>query len=150
MGAEENPGKIGCGGKSASQSVLATLSSNTMDEPAKDFWLETIFQGRTETVSLADYKGRYLLIIFYPATFGHVTATEFHELEDELGSSFQQLKCELLAVTTAHLADLRLWWEADRAVAGLGKMDLRLAADPLGRMATDYRVWNAKQHIPFR
>jgi hypothetical protein len=29
-------------------------------------------------------------------------------------------------------------------------MDLRLAADPLGRMATDYRVWNAKQHIPFR
>jgi hypothetical protein len=71
-------------------------------------------------------------------------------LEDELGSSFQQLKCELLAVTSANLADLRLWWEADRAVAGLGKMDLRLAADPLGRMATDYRVWNAKQHIPFR
>ena len=52
-------------------------------------------------VRLADYRGKYLAILFFPVSFGHVTASEFQELE-QLVDSFKQLDCHLLAVSTEH------------------------------------------------
>jgi alkyl hydroperoxide reductase subunit AhpC len=70
--------------------------------PAPDFCVESVkADGEVSKVRLTDYRGKYLAILFFPVSFGHVTVTEFHELE-ELKDSFRQLDCRLLAVSTEH------------------------------------------------
>jgi len=74
-----------------------------LNEPAPDFHAETTHGIK----SLADYKGRWLVLFSHPADFTPVCTTEFMAFA-KLHDDFQALDCDLLGLsidsTFSHLA----------------------------------------------
>lgn len=48
------------------QSPVMALSQLKMTEPAPDFKGTAVVDGDFKTISLSDYKGKYLVFFFYP------------------------------------------------------------------------------------
>lgn len=72
-------------------------------KPVSDFSLTSFINGEKEEIfHLSDHKGKYVVLIFYPVDFGHVTPTEFYELE-HLMEEFKKVNCEVVAITTEHI-----------------------------------------------
>ena len=88
--------------------------------------------------SLAEQKknGRWTVLVFYPADFTFVCATEFAALADQ-HAELQKLGCDALTVSTdtqfTHLA----WREHEKE---LGKVGYPMAADPTGKVAKMFGI----------
>ena len=61
-----------------------------------------------ETVSLEDYKGKWLILFFYPYDFSHVCPTEILALSNKY-EEFQTLNTEILGVYLCNCPGLTLY-----------------------------------------
>ena len=52
---------------------------------APDFALEGVLNGKFHTYRLADYKGKWVVLFFYPLDFTFVCPTEILAFSDRLG-----------------------------------------------------------------
>jgi peroxiredoxin (alkyl hydroperoxide reductase subunit C) len=88
---------------------------------------------------LNDYKGKYLVIVFYPFDFTYVCPTELISFSENL-QKFKDIGAEVIGVSTdshhTHLA----WIKTERKIGGLGKLNYPLLADISKDMARDYGV----------
>lgn len=95
--------------------------------------------GKFTTISLDDYKGKYLVLVFYPFDFTYVCPTELISYSEHL-PQFQQLGAEVLGVSTdshhTHLA----WINTPRDKGGLGSLAYPLLADISKDISRDYGV----------
>jgi peroxiredoxin (alkyl hydroperoxide reductase subunit C) len=90
-------------------------------------------------VSLDDYKGRWLVLLFYPLDFTFVCPTElvaFSERYDE----FAALSADVLGVSTDSVYSHRAWLQAPRNQGGLGELRYPLASDPTHVTSRAYGV----------
>ena len=92
-----------------------------------------------KTVSLDDYKGKYLVLVFYPFDFTYVCPTELISFSDNM-SKFKEIGAEVLGISTdSHFTHLA-WIKTPRTEGGLGKIDYPLLADISKHMSKDYGV----------
>merc|ERR1719305_1660363 len=79
-------------------------------------------------ISLDDYKGKYVVLFFYPLDFTFVCPTEIIAFNDRAGE-FEAINTAVIACSTdsqfSHLA----WCERERKSGGLGSMQIPLLAD---------------------
>lgn len=101
------------------------------------------------SVRLKDYRGRWLVLIFYPRDFSLVCPTELTALSGRL-EEFQQRGCELLGISTDSLETHERWMSAPRSQGGLGGLEYPLAADEDGAMSQAYGVFLELQRIALR
>merc|ERR1712228_1088480 len=79
-------------------------------------------------VSLSDFKGKYVVLIFYPFDFTYVCPTELIAYSEQI-SEFKAINTEVLGVSTdSHFTHLA-WIKTARNEGGLGKIDYPLLAD---------------------
>ncbi|MCP6198826.1 redoxin domain-containing protein, partial [Klebsiella pneumoniae] len=78
-----------------------------MTKPAPQFKATAVVNGEFKDISLSDYKGKYVVLFFYPLDFTFVCPTEiiaFSEKADE----FRKIGCEVFGASTdshfTHLA----------------------------------------------
>lgn len=87
----------------AVESAPAVISLPRINEPAPDFHADTTFGPR----SLADYRGKWLVLFSHPADFTPVCTTEFTAFARAAGD-FAAANCELLGLSIdsiySHLA----------------------------------------------
>lgn len=101
--------------------------------------LNAVKDGEFTTVSLDDYKGKYVVLVFYPFDFTYVCPTELISFSENV-QKFRDLGAEVLGVSTdSHFTHLA-WVKTDRANGGLGKIDYPLLADISKDMSSDYGV----------
>lgn len=90
-------------------------------------------------VDLESYKGKWVVLFFYPLDFTFVCPTEITALSDA-NSEFQKRDCEVIGVSTdskfSHLA----WVNQPRSEGGLGDISYPLVADFTKQIAEDYGV----------
>ena len=104
--------------------------------PAPDFRMLTTKDPNTleHEATLADYRGRWLLLFFYPSDFTFVCPTEMIALNEAL-PEFAERDCDVLGVSTdgvfAHIA----WMEFH-----IGQLDYPLASDRSQAVSRDYHV----------
>jgi len=115
------------------------MSAN-VQQPAPDFSCNALMpDGTFKTLSLADYKGKWLVLFFYPLDFTFVCPTEITQYSDNY-ATFQSLGCEIVAASVdsefSHLA----WTSQDRKKGGLGKMNIPILADLTKKVSRDYGV----------
>ena len=100
-----------------------------------------VVERQFKEISLEDYKGKYLILFFYPLDFTFVCPTEIIALSDRV-AEFEALNCAVVACSTdsqfSHLA----WCEKSRKQGGLGEMKIPLLADK--SMAIRFSVRNNK------
>ncbi|XP_045760955.1 peroxiredoxin 1 isoform X2 [Maniola jurtina] len=132
---------------------LQMVSFNKMPlqltKPAPQFKTTAVVNGEFKDLSLSDYKGKYVVLFFYPLDFTFVCPTEiiaFSERADE----FRKVGCEVIAASTdSHFTHLA-WINTPRKQGGLGPMNIPIISDKSHRIARDYGVLNEETGIPFR
>ncbi|MFY0543970.1 peroxiredoxin [Brevibacillus sp. H7] len=119
--------------------------------PAPDFTMETALGNGKDfgKVSLSDYKGKWLILFFYPLDFTFVCPTEIIALSDAI-EDFKDLDAEVLGVSTDSKHSHRAWINTPRDQNGLGGLNYPLASDILKTTARDYGVLDEEAGIAFR
>lgn len=76
-------------------------------KPAPDFKATAVVDGAFKEVKLSDYKGKYVVLFFYPLDFTFVCPTEIIAFSNR-AEDFRKLGCEVLGVSVdsqfTHLA----------------------------------------------
>ena len=105
--------------------------------------------GTFAPVDLAAYKGKWVVLFFYPLDFTFVCPTEIIQFSDRV-EEFRRINCEVIAASIdskfSHLA----WTNLDRKKGGLGKMNIPILADVTKKVSTDYGVLKEDEGIAFR
>ena len=108
----------------------------SIDQPAPGFTLNAFHKGQFTKLSLSDYKGKWVILFFYPADFTFVCPTELGELADY----YDQFKAEgaevLSASTDTHFVHKA--WHDDSVT--IKKIKFPMLADPTGIMTRSYGV----------
>ncbi|MBM4251641.1 MAG: peroxiredoxin [Deltaproteobacteria bacterium] len=106
---------------------------------APEFKAEAVVNGDFKSVSLSDYRGKYVLLFFYPLDFTFVCPTELHAFQDKL-EQFKKLNTEVLGVSVdskfSHLA----WLNTKREDGGIEGVKYPLISDINKTIARDYDV----------
>ena len=90
-------------------------------------------------LSLADYKGKYVVLFFYPLDFTFVCPTEIIAFSDR-AKDFEDLGVQLLGVSIdSHFSHLA-WRNTPRNEGGIGEIAYPLVADLNKQIAKDYDV----------
>lgn len=110
-------------------------------QQAPDFTLANQYG---EPVRLADFRGRNVVLVFYPFAFSGICTGELCEIRDNL-SVFEHADAEVLAVSVDSKYALR-------AYAGQEGYDFSLLADfwPHGAVAERYGVFDAESGMAIR
>ncbi|MBU2524772.1 redoxin domain-containing protein, partial [Patescibacteria group bacterium] len=67
-------------------------------EQIQDFELEAFHENKIKKIKLSDYKGKWLVLVFYPADFTFVCPTELSELADHY-EEFKKIDAEVLSIS---------------------------------------------------
>lgn len=95
--------------------------------------------GSFKEISLEDYRGKYVVLFFYPLDFTFVCPTEIIAFSDR-ASEFEQLGVQLLGVSVdSHFSHLA-WRNTPRTDGGLGQINYPLVADLNKQIAQSYGV----------
>ena len=93
--------------------------------------------GEIKSLSLADYKGKWLVLLFYPKDWTFVCPTELIAFSDAV-DKFHKIGAEVVGVSTdtpeTHLA----WIRHPRKKGGLGRMNIPLLADVTKVVSAEY------------
>lgn len=110
-----------------------------VQETAPTFTADAVVENQFKTVSLEDYKGKWLVLFFYPLDFTFVCPTEIIGFSDR-ADEFKKLGCEVVGCSVdskfSHLA----WINQPRKEGGLGEMKIPLLADITKQISSDYGV----------
>ena len=109
-------------------------------QAAPDFKAQAVMaDGQFKELSLSDYRGKYVLLFFYPLDFTFVCPTEIIAFSDR-AAEFEQLGVQIIGVSVdsqfSHLA----WRNSPRDQGGLGNIQYPLVADLSKQIARDYDV----------
>jgi peroxiredoxin 2/4 len=106
---------------------------------APDFTATAAIERQFKQVKLSSYRGRYVVLFFYPLDFTFVCPTEIIAFSDR-SAEFQALNTDILAVSVdseySHLA----WIETERKLGGLGDVNYPLVSDIKKEISTAYNV----------
>ena len=120
-------------------------------QPAPDFNLPSTKNMETlkENVSLADYKGKWLVLMFYPLDFTFVCPTELTAFSDRL-EELQEIGAEVLGISTDSVHSHRAWIKTPRDKNGIEGLKYPLASDVAGRLAQKYNILVEEANIALR
>jgi len=107
---------------------------------APDFKAKALLpDGSFKDISLKDYRGKYVLLFFYPLDFTFVCPTEIIAFS-EAAADFESLGVQVLGCSVdSHFSHLA-WSETPRAKGGLGGVRYPLVADLSKKIAEAYDV----------
>src|SRR5262245_50173777 len=108
-------------------------------QKAPAFKLDAMVNGDFKSVSLEDYKGKWLVAVFYPLDFTFVCPTEVTGMSDRL-AEFQAAGAEVVAVSIDSKYSHKAWYEVPRNRGGIAGTKFPVLADINKTMARDYGV----------
>src|SRR5271155_854925 len=97
-------------------------------------------------VRLADYRGRWLVLVFYPGDFSLVCPTELIGLSQRF-DEFAGQSCDLLGVSCDSVESHERWIATPSKRGGLGGLSFPLGSDADGMAARAYGVYQARDHL---
>lgn len=116
---------------------------------APDFKATAVVNGDFKQVRLSDYRGKYVVLFFYPLDFTFVCPTEMHAFQEKL-ETFKQLNVEVLGVSVdsehSHLA----WLHQPKEQGGIHGVKYPIVSDLNKTIARDYDVLVPDAGVAFR
>ena len=120
-------------------------------KPAPDFDMPSTKDMETlkENVKLADYKGKWLIMLFYPLDFTGVCSTDLTHFSDRF-NEINGLGADVLGVSTDSVHSHRAWLRSPKENNGLGEIKYPIASDPGGKLARQYNILIEEANIALR
>jgi peroxiredoxin (alkyl hydroperoxide reductase subunit C) len=110
-----------------------------VNKPAPDFKADAVVDGQFTEVQLSDYKGKYVVLFFYPLDFTFVCPTELHAFQAKY-AAFQELGVELIGVSVDSHFSHFAWLNTPKAKGGIEGVKYPLVADLTKQISKDYDV----------
>jgi len=92
-----------------------------------------------KSISIEDYKGKWLVLFFYPLDFTFVCPTEINAFSDEI-EKFKKIGAEVLGVSVDSKFSHNAWTKLSRKEGGIQGLKYPLLADINKSIANDYGV----------
>jgi peroxiredoxin (alkyl hydroperoxide reductase subunit C) len=127
------------------------LEKAKVGQPAPDFNMASTknIEKLNEPVKLADYKGQWVVLLFYPLDFTFVCPTELTAFSDRY-EEFQGIGAEIIGVSTDSVFSHRAWLQTPRDKGGVEGLRYPLAADSTKSVSDEYGVLIADKGIALR
>jgi len=115
--------------------------------PAPEFTCDALVDGKVDgKVSLGDYKGKWVLLYFYPLDFTFVCPTEIIAINEAV-PKLAELNCQVLAASTDSAFSHLAWTESH---PGLKNMAHPMIADTTHALSKAYDVLLEDKGIALR
>ena len=112
----------------------------------KPFKAQAFKQGKFIEVTEADLKGKWSVVVFYPADFTFVCPTELEDLADKY-EEFKKLGVEIYSVSTdTHFAH-KAWHDTSDAIR---KVNYTMVGDPTGALTRNFDVMIEEEGLALR
>lgn len=118
----------------------------TVNSQITDMELNAYHDGEFKTIKLSDYKGKWLVLLFYPADFTFVCPTELEEMAD-LYVDFKESGAEVLSVSTDTHFVHKAWHDTSKMV---GKIQFPMLADPTGKLSRELGCYIEEEGVALR
>ncbi|MFZ2500642.1 MAG: redoxin domain-containing protein [Minisyncoccia bacterium] len=112
------------------------VSQVKVGEAVPDFEFEVFQQDAIKTMSLSQLRGKWVVLVFYPADFTFICPTELEELA-KLYPKFQELNAEIISVSSDTVFAHKAWHDVS---AGIKQIKYPMAADPSGKISYAFGV----------
>ena len=132
--------------------ATATAMERAMvGQPAPDFNMASTknIEKLNENVKLSDYKGKWLVVLFYPLDFTFVCPTELTAFSDRY-ADFEGIGADIIGVSTDSVYSHRAWLKTPRDKGGVEGLKYPLAADATKNVARDFGVLIEDRGIALR
>ena len=117
-----------------------------INQDAPAFTEDAFVNNEIKKISLADYKGKWVILFFYPADFTFVCPTELGDLADRY-AELQSLGCEVISVSTDTAFVHKAWHDATPTIK---KITYPMLADPTHRVCKAYGTLIEEEGTPLR
>ncbi len=112
-------------------------------KPAPEFKAQAVVDGKVKEVSLKDYRGKWVVLFFYPLDFTFVCPTEIQGFNTKF-NEFKKLNAVVLGASVDSVYS-HLDWLKD-----LGKLSFPLVSDLTKTISRDYGILMEDKGISFR
>lgn len=111
-----------------------------------DIELEAYHDDDTKKIRLSDYKGKWLVMLFYPADFSFICPTE---LEEAAGyyEEFKKAGAEVLSISTDTVFVHKAWHDESPAVQ---KITFPMLADPTRKACMEFGTYIEEEGLSRR
>ena len=117
-----------------------------INDKAPEFKVKAFHEGRVKNIGLSDYKGKWVVLFFYPADFTFVCPTELGELADRY-EELKSLNAEVLSVSTDTEFVHKAWHDNSPAIK---KVQFPMLADPTGKISKLFGVYIREEGLALR
>lgn len=117
-----------------------------INEKVPDFEAEAYQDDRIKKIKFSDYRGKWMVLVFYPGDFTFVCPTELQEL-GELYDDFMKDGAEVFSVSKDTVFVHKAWHDNSPAIS---KIKYPMVADPSGRMCRDFGTLIEEEGLSLR
>lgn len=118
-------------------------------QTAPDFAATAVIDQTFKDIKLSDYRGKYVILFFYPLDFTFVCPTEIIAFSDR-HDEFKTLGTEILGISVdsefAHLT----WIQTPRQQGGIGDLNYPLISDLKKEISAAYNVLDPDASVALR
>lgn len=117
-----------------------------INEKAPEFEANAFIDNEIKKIKLSDYKGKWIILFFYPADFTFVCPTELGELADNY-EKFKELGAEIISVSTDTAFVHKAWHDNSKTIK---KIKFPMLADPNARVCKSYETFIPEEGLSVR
>ncbi len=119
---------------------------SVINTQVKPFKSTAYKNGKFVDVSDADLKGKWSVVVFYPADFTFVCPTELEDLANNQ-AEFDKLGVQVFSVSTDTHFSHKAWHDSSEAI---GKIKYTMIGDPTGVITRNFEVMREDQGLADR
>ena len=117
-----------------------------INQEITDFELEAFHDEEIKKIRLSDYRGKWLVLIFYPADFTFICPTELEEAANYY-EEFKKLGAEIMSVSTDTVFVHKAWHDESPAIQ---KVKYPMIADPTGKLCHAFGTYIEGEGLSLR
>ena len=117
-----------------------------INEVVSDFELDAYQADEIKKIKLSQYKGKWVVLIFYPADFTFVCPTELEDAQKH-HEEVKKLGGEIMSVSTDTAFVHKAWHDTSPAIS---KITYPMLADPTGKIAKIFGTYIEEEGLSLR
>jgi len=107
-----------------------------INDKAPEFTTEVFHNEQIDTISLKNYRGKWVVLFFYPADFTFVCPTELGELAQNY-DKFKEMNTEVLSVSVDTAFVHKAWHDQSETIKNI---QFPMIADPTRKICNSYET----------
>lgn len=117
-----------------------------INQTVSDFKLKAYYQDKIKDIKLSDYKGKWVILLFYPGDFTFICPTELEEASN-MREHLEKKGAEILSVSTDSVYVHKAWHEQSPTIKNV---KFPMLSDPKGDLAKEFGAYIDEEGVCLR